>query len=158
MRQAILLLLSLTPFVAQAGSVNVCTDADGNKTFQSMPCAQGTKADVKIIETTAPSTHTVYDPSAKTAAYNKMRADNERRQLDRDIRRTENKIVDYRNKMQRELSLLRKKKSFANNNLAGAEWENSISTEMQAVTSKYSTLIAAEESKLANLRQQAIAN
>ena len=115
MRQIIIVLLSLAPFVAQAGSVNVCTDADGNKTFQSMPCAQGTKADVKVIETTAPSTHTVYDPSAKAAAYEQMRSDNAKRQLDRDIRRTENKIVDYRNKMQRERRCCARKRALNNN-------------------------------------------
>ena len=158
MIRLIVLLLPIHFFTANAATVHVCTDADGKKSFQDQPCDAGLKADIKTIETTPSQTSIMYDPSAKTAAYNQMRSDNQRRQLNRDIRRSENRIVDYRNNMQRELSLLRKKKSYANNNLAGAEWENSISTEMQAVTSKYSTLIAAEESKLANLRQQAISN
>ena len=158
MRHLLLASLLSSFGAANAATVHVCTDADGKKSFQTMPCAQGVKADIKIIETTPSQSPGTYDPSAKAAAYQQMRSDNERRQAGRDIRRSENRIVDYRNNMQRELSLLRKKKNYANNNLAGAEWENSISTEMQAVTSKYSTLIAAEESKLANLRQQAAAN
>jgi|SRR5690554_782402 len=154
----LLLLLSFGVFTVNATSVHVCTNADGKKSFQDQPCDAGLKADIKTIKTTPSQTSTMYDPSAKTTAYNQMRSDNERRQLDRDIKRSENRIVDYRNNMQRELSLLRKKKNYANNNLAGAEWENSISTEMQAVTSKYSTLITSEEARLANLRKQAAGN
>src|SRR5690554_2904162 len=103
----VLLLLSFGAYTATATTVHVCTDADGKKSFQDKPCDEGLKADTKTIETNT-SSMSSYDPSAKTAAYQQMRSDNERRQLDRNIKRSENKIVDYRNNMQRELSLLRK--------------------------------------------------
>ena len=40
------------------------------------------------------------------------------------------------------LAALRDKKSYANNNLAGATWEKSISDEMQAVAQRYNADIA----------------
>ena len=56
--------------------------------------------------------------------------------------------------MNGELSALRQKKSYANNNLAGAQWQTSISEEMSAVTAKYQTMIDAEKDRLAHLREQ----
>lgn len=157
MKYLITLLLSLGAYTASAATVHVCTDADGKKSFQDKPCKQGLKAETKVMETD-PNLRSTYDPTAKTTAYQQMRAENNRLQLDRDIRRSENKILEHTRKMQSDLSALRNKKNRANNNLAGAEWENSISTEMQAVTSKYSTLITSEEARLANLRKQAAGN
>ena len=48
----------------------------------------------------------------------------------------ENDIEQRNRRMQSELDGLRYRKSFANNNLAGATYEQSLSTEMQAVTSR----------------------
>ena len=70
------------------------------------------------------------------------------------MRKTENKITQYQQQMHGELSALRNKKRFANNNLAGAQWETSISNEMQAVTTKYNSLISTEQRRLDAQRQQ----
>src|SRR5690554_3435232 len=86
--------------------------------------------------------------------YEGTRGFNTQEQLKRDLRRTENKITQYQQNMQRELAVLQGKKRSANNNLAGAQWETSISNEMQAVTTKYNSLISTEQSRLDAQRQQ----
>ena len=44
--------------------------------------------------------------------------------------------------MTREMDALRAQKARANNNLAGATWEQSLSTEMQAVAARYKAPLA----------------
>ena len=53
------------------------------------------------------------------------------------IKRLEDDIKSLQKKMDIELNALRRKKLRAANNQAGATWEESISTEMQAVADKY---------------------
>lgn len=72
----------------------------------------------------------------------------------RAIRRHQKKIKVYQKRMRRELAALREKKRYANNNLAGAMWEQSISMEMQSVTQKYRQLIEVEEFEIKTLREQ----
>ena len=47
--------------------------------------------------------------------------------------------------MSREMDALRAQKARANNNLAGATWEQSLSTEMQAVASRYKVMNVADQ-------------
>ncbi len=53
------------------------------------------------------------------------------------IARNEDAIRGYQNLMHAEIELLQAKKGLAKNNLAGATWEESLSTEMNAVTARY---------------------
>lgn len=55
--------------------------------------------------------------------------------------------------MEAELAHLRLKKTAALNNLAGATYEQSISSEMQAVTTGYDTRIRAKDEELKQLRE-----
>lgn len=50
--------------------------------------------------------------------------------------------------MEQELAALRTKKMQANNNLAGATWEQSISTEMSVVVEKYKVQKEADGERL----------
>ena len=56
--------------------------------------------------------------------------------------------------MNRELSRLKNKKNYANNNLAGAVWEDSISKEMEAVTQKYLERIEYAKEQLAKKKAE----
>ena len=49
---------------------------------------------------------------------------------------------------------LRNRKGYARNNLAGAMWEQSLSTEMQAVASKYAAEIDAKQERIKRLRAE----
>lgn len=74
--------------------------------------------------------------------------------LESDIQYTKDRIESYQRSMDAELAGLSRQKNRANNNLAGATWENSISSEMQAVTAKWSSKIEIEQSRLARLYQE----
>jgi len=51
---------------------------------------------------------------------------------------------------------LSEKKKYATNNLVGATWEQSISFEMSAVTSKYDALIDSAEAKINRLLKEKV--
>ena len=57
-------------------------------------------------------------------------------------------------RMGAELDALKTKKKQANNNLAGATWEASISQEMLVVTQRYQMKATADQLKLEQLREQ----
>lgn len=71
---------------------------------------------------------------------------------ERRIRELGYEIRDAEREMEDELEMLKRRKYLANNNLAGATWESSISQEMQAATSKGNARIAALRRELADLR------
>lgn len=54
--------------------------------------------------------------------------------------------------MTREMDALRAQKARASNNLAGATWEQSLSTEMQAVASRYKVMNDADQEQIKALR------
>lgn len=52
----------------------------------------------------------------------------------------ERTVAERNTQMAQEIDQLRQRKSLARNNLAGATWEQSLSSEMQAVTQKYQAI------------------
>lgn len=56
--------------------------------------------------------------------------------------------------MDADLVALQRKKRLANNNLAGATWEDSISGEMQAIAARYRAGIEVEQAKIVDLRKR----
>lgn len=151
------LLLVLNSSVAGAGQVYICTDAVGKKTFQSMPCPGDAKAEVKEYKAPEPSgSAAAVDNRLSTdnPIYQQMKSDNRRRELERDIQKSERQIEKYQAQMESEMAALRQKKRYANNNAAGAMWEQSISTEMQAVSSKYTSMISVERDRINQMRQE----
>ena len=138
--QAIFLLLFLNAH-APAWAINKCTGADGKVVFQDAPCADGKggKIDVRPASGASVAQDASLTETAPTrATMSKEGAFGETWQ-----RRTflENRgIADARSSLrshqqrcadkQRELAA---RKNYSSNNLAGATWEQSISTEMQAV-------------------------
>ncbi|MGI2027770.1 hypothetical protein [Endozoicomonas acroporae] len=68
------------------------------------------------------------------------------------IDRAEEQIKSYEKMMDQELASLKRKKLRANNNLAGATWEESISTEMKSVTEKYNVRIEMKRDEIKQLR------
>ena len=70
------------------------------------------------------------------------------------IRAAENERDDLVRRMDLELEILRLKKTAANNNLAGATYEHSLSAEMQAVSTSYDTKIRSKEEEIKRLRAE----
>lgn len=151
------LLLALQAGSASAGQVYVCTDGAGRKTFQSMPCPGDAKAEVKEYKAPEPGGSAAAGEnrlSTDNPIYQQMKSDNRRRELERGIQRAERQIEQYRAQMAAEMAALRDKKRYANNNAAGALWEQSISTEMQAVSAKYTSMIDVERDRITQMRQE----
>lgn len=152
MRTILLLCCSLAALPATA-QVNKCL-VDGKMVYQAAPCKAGTAK-----ATLAPRVDVSEDAARanreKFLADDKVRqASNRRDQIDGAIAGLERDINGYQKSMDAELAALQAKKSLANNNLAGATWEQSIATEMQAVTAKYQTRIQAAQERIKALRQE----
>lgn len=140
-----------------AGSYYSCTDANGKKSFQAMPCSGASESKLHEYNDTQPSAQqSSYEPPAQSQdeLANNLFRDNRARQLDRDIIKSERKLDQQTKSMMQELSVLQSKKLRANNNIAGAQWETSISEEMNAVTTKYQTLMENERQNLSRLRDE----
>lgn len=172
MRLVIAIVVTLAAPGAQAQYK--CTGSDGRVSFQQTPCEDRQRQEAvrlrdalqpipprpRVSESVAPT-----PPQAPTAAdqprptespYTRLNEmlSRERRtlELEREIQATES-AIDYRNnQLTAEMAALRSQKQRANNNLAGATWEQSISTEMQAVAIKYKTQNDNDHERLKKLR------
>ena len=145
-----------------------CQNSKGSVSFQQTPCAAAEKEQkVKIFnsESDKPKLLPSQPASAALNADQRMLATIQREQRleekDRKIQNLEQQInyiqnvLDGRNsQMSSEIADLQHKKTYAKNNLAGANWEQSISTEMQAVTQKYKTMNDVDFERLRQIRAE----
>ena len=137
----ILPLLLLAAGMAQAG-VYKC-QVDGKTVYSQTPCAgNAQKIEIKVHE---PSAEEQARAKARLEQWGKGLEINElkakRGAILRNIALLRQRIANINQQMDQELNWLRQKKLRANNNLAGATWEQSISSEMQAVARKYQAQI-----------------
>lgn len=140
-----------------------CTE-EGRTIFQERPC-QGKGGAITVRPATGdapPQSATTANAAsgsssssaAKTAETATMlQRDRQMRELGYQIDDTEREISKLEAGMDAELATLRNKKSLARNNLAGATYEQSISTEMQSITEKYKTKISTVQMKLESLKK-----
>jgi hypothetical protein len=114
---------------------------NGRLAYQQEPCAAGTSRGT-IATPDAASDESARESRARFEAEQAVRTAAARRKyLDEQIAFHQNSILSYEASMDSELAALRARKSQARNNLAGATWEQSISTEMEAVAARYATKI-----------------
>ncbi|WP_394397756.1 hypothetical protein [Roseateles sp. LKC17W] len=144
-----------------------CTGADGKASFQQMPCAAGGKQQALVLKTPPPDAAsnrpsdgitTLRDVvTGEPRIVKQMEADRRVRELEQEIRAAESSIAGRSGAMDRELVDLRNRKQFANNNLADATYEQSISAEMQAVAAKYKALNDIDLERLRQLNTSLVA-
>lgn len=150
-----LLALSLSPAMA----VNKCVNDAGQVVYQSAPCpatAQGGELTLqKAAPASAPSPADTEELKRIQQTASALERERRLTEIDREIQRLEGRIIDHRSAMDSEMASLRRKKQLANNNLAGATWEQSISEEMNAVAQKYDALIRGEQSRIDRFRNDA---
>ena len=138
---------------------------DGKVVFADQPCA----ADAKPIDVRPASGHSAPElpplvittpgapppinassnPQAVVARMEHARA---LRDIDYRIDAEHSRIREAEGHMNAELAALRAKKAQANNNLAGAMWENSISEEMTAVVGRYDVRLRAIQGEIERLQ------
>jgi predicted RNase H-like nuclease (RuvC/YqgF family) len=137
-----ILIIALTSLSPLEAGIYKCI-IDDKPMFSQLPCA----ADAEVITVTPPqkSTTAPYQGSARQKMQLRFEAHDLRTTTKRNAAETkklDRKITQYKRKMNTKLNALKRKKGRANNNLAGAQWESSISEEMTAVTNKYNQLIS----------------
>lgn len=162
MRIAVCLLAALVAGAANA-DVNKCS-IGGSVVFQEAPCpgAKIERRDPPSPSTKAASAATAYvappasSPSPSPNALKERLAVYERerhlREGQQQIEGLQRAIAERNTQMMQELATLKDKKRSAANNSAGAQWEQSISGEMSAVTEKYRTLNEADLQQISALR------
>ena len=157
--------LAVTAFALAGGvqaQVYKCK-VDGKTTFSDRPCAtdakpinvrpaSGHSGAVAPVPTAAPAASVPINSSNNPqAVVAKMERDRALRDIGHDIEIEHSKIREEEESMSRELAALRNKKQYANNNLAGAVWEQSISAEMAAVVAGYEQRIQSRRERVKRL-------
>ena len=147
-------------FATTASAQFKCVASGGAISFQQAPCSNAagqTKITVRVNGGDAPAA-----PAARAseAPYERqltaMARERKTRELTYEIQRLEDGIASRNQQMTADLDALRHKKSFARNNLAGATFEQSVSTEMQAITQKYKTLNDVDVERLKQIRTELV--
>jgi hypothetical protein len=129
--------------------------------YQDKPCIAQAPPDSPLPKMPMPDSSVMQPQETETAV--RLRRDKEylaarekekrRAELRYEIEISENRISSLEQQMNNELAGLGERKSRANNNLAGATLEQSISVEMQAVTQKYSVQIEVEQQRIERMRK-----
>lgn len=127
------LILSLAIFsgAAQAAQIYHCKDKWNRPIYSQTPCAK----DAKKITVTSPEK--IGTVSTSSEDYKAIQDSNNLRDVERAINSKRRALSSLQSSMDKELRRLRHKKRYSANNLAGAQWESSISEEMNAVVQSY---------------------
>ena len=131
-----------------AWAVYRCTEPGGRVVFQEMPCpGRGTEVLVRPANPGASGTvpgAAAPAPAGTESQVERLNRLSDQMQAQRRVQelelyllpRAQNQIAQHRAQCDREYRDLQEKKTLANNNLAGATWEQSISTEMTALAAR----------------------
>ncbi|NCT82026.1 MAG: DUF4124 domain-containing protein [Comamonadaceae bacterium] len=147
--------------VAGAASAQFkCTGADGRISFQQTPCERGAKAaplELKPVPRSAEPSASEATPDWKRrdeVALQQYAAERRVRELEAEISGLEAAIASRNAGTEAEISRLRNAKGRANNNLAGATWEQSLSSEMQAIATRNDSANKLDLDRLAQRRRE----
>lgn len=155
-------LLCMTACLSVAAQEMYTCTVDGRKVIQDRPC-KGAPIQVKPADykPAAPREAQPAEPAADFAKQDRERreaylAASEKsrriRELEHKIDITEREIDNLQNERDRKMAALRHEKGYANNNLAGAVYLDSLSGEMQAISTRYETDIRSKQMQLKKLQ------
>ena len=159
----IVLMLFVVPCASQA-EMYKCSE-NGVTSFQERPCkgaggaiavrpASGYGNQQVTPQPAANTSSASSSPQNENERLSQMQRERRLREMSYDIADAEREIKLLETAMETELASLNEKKGRANNNLAGATWEQSISSEMQVVADKYRLKIATAQARLDSLRKE----
>lgn len=136
---------------------------DGKVSFSDTACPGAGKAiDVKVVPPSGPGSdaeiRAIQNNRDRIQSNEKIRQSLDNRlkirQLDDEIDSAQIKLRMLSSQMESDLQALKNKKRSANNNLAGAVYEQSISSEMNAVTASYNNKIVIQKNELERLQRE----
>jgi hypothetical protein len=148
-------LLWILPLSA-AATVYKC-EVKGVMTYSQIPCSD----DAELTEYTADEASSPTNPQQQAAQTEspaetlaRVRDALIKRDLQLEITKLKGDKARLQSRRDIEITKLRQSKLKANNNLAGAVWEESVSQEIAAITAKYDTDIRAVDSEIDRLSKQ----
>ena len=160
-------LTSLALVSPVAHAVYKC-QVNGTTTYQAQPCSgsskpgqqmnirsgspAGTQSDAKPEIQSGAQKSPSSSAGAEKQAVEQMTRDRQIREANYEVENLERRIANRSEQMTREMDALRAQKARANNNLAGATWEQSLSTEMQAVAARYKVMNDVDQEQIKALR------
>lgn len=160
MKWLMVLAAALAASGAQA-QVYKCTEG-GKTVFSDVPCVSGREINVRPASGAsqapmAPSSQaspTASATSKEKALLGQYERERKLRGIDYDIEQLERTLENDQKRLDDDLKAYQRKKMYANNNLAGATWQSSISEEMQAMTQSHESKAASDRAKLEKLRAE----
>ncbi len=125
-----------------------CTDKWGQPVFSQQSC--GDDAILKIVDEPQMTGGFV----SSTSTWARVSADNALRDAERAIERHEDRLRRHQYERDRRITELRHQGTIASNNLAGAQYRESLATEMQAVNQQYDARIRSTQLDIDRLQQR----
>ncbi|MFO7593436.1 MAG: hypothetical protein R6X15_05255 [Pseudomonadota bacterium] len=143
-------------FTGTANAAIYKCQVDGKTVFSQTPCAADAEEyQVDYIRQNAENAKAMTEQNERIReSTNASLTEMEIRRLGREIKSEEANIRVLQKRRDGELAALRQKKSRANNNLAGAVWEQSISDEMNAVNKRYDAQISERQTNIQRMLDQ----
>ena len=151
-----------------------CKDQWGQPVFSQRPCGtDATQSTVTAQEKISPSEGSKSNSHSDSASagnektnslvesessWDKVTASRRLREAEREIERREDKIERLERERDTKIAKLDNSQRYANNNLAGAQYMESLATEMRAVNDQYGSKIDSEERKIDRLLDEAEKN
>lgn len=127
----------------------------GGMVYQDRPCAGVRYSNDSAPTSAAPTAAPAQTDLDRNKAYLASREKDRRvSDLKDQITRTEDSITASQHSRDAELAALQDRKALANNNLAGANLEQSLAAESQAVTARYTADIDLKREQLRRLRDE----
>ena len=145
MKLLIILLAFSMPTLAQT-SYYKCTGEHGRPIFSERPC--GADAEAASIDSATITGSVAPDDFGAISDSRKIR------EREHDIDFLEDRIERLEREREARLGSLENAQRYANNNLAGAQYRESLATEMQSVNSEYQAKIEREQSKIDRYRDE----
>ena len=166
--KVLLIAVLIYPFGCTLAETYKCVE-NGKTSYQGTPClGADPMVSVKLptVRLSSPAPSTTSDKSqlpeqdslAKTKENVRVtELELKQREIGCEIERLEGEIAQYQVGLGRDVAALWRQKATAMNNLAGATYEQSISSEMQAVTERYKADIQVGQDKISQLRSEQVA-
>ncbi|MPY24300.1 hypothetical protein [Shewanella sp. YLB-07] len=118
--------------------------------YQATPCGDGTEAlDLSHVGSVVENSHKLDNQNKQN-----IQSYISNQQVEREIHSLELQRKTAIKNRDRQLNNLRNRGRWANNNLAGATWQQSLAQEMSAVTQQADTLVSTIDRQIAQLRTE----
>jgi hypothetical protein len=146
-RAIVITFLLSAPALAET-SFYQCKDKWGQPVFSQRPCGEDA-----IQGSVTPQAESGNE-SRDSATWDRISADNTIRDAERDIKYREDRIDRLERERDTKIAELKRRSGYANNNLAGAQFQESLATEMQSVNSQYQGKIESEQRTIDRIQAQ----